>query len=288
MHSRTQDQVLSWWELEYRDFPWRRTRDPWAILVSEFMLQQTQAQRVIPKYETFLRCYPNVLSCSQSTSGAVIELWSGLGYNRRAINLHATAQQIVNRHDGTIPASIDELRSLPGVGEYTARAILSFAFEVDVAVVDVNVKRVLCRYAGEYLSNKESQNIADKNLPLNDGWRWNQAMIELGATICTSRKVNCTTCPLRKACAWSKNLEDSDPALNPKQSPRESKPFQGSDRQGRGRFIEKLRERNVVSKEIGIIMGWPEDPTRCKKVLKGLIDDGLVVEKNKGEFSLPK
>jgi len=288
MHSKTRDRVFNWWELEQRDFPWRRTRDPWAILVSEFMLQQTQAQRVISKYEMFLDRYPNVHACSQSTLGEVIELWSGLGYNRRAKNLHSTAQQVVDRYGGAIPDSIRELRSLPGIGEYTARAILSFAFEMNVAVVDVNVRRVLCRQAGKYLSNEESQNIADKNLPLNDGWRWNQAMIELGATICTSRKVNCQACPLRKTCAWSKNLKTRDPSFNPKRPSKKPEPFQGSDRQGRGRFVEQLRERNVVSKEVGEIMGWPEDPTRCEKVLKGLIDEGLVIEKNKGEFSLPK
>jgi len=288
MHSKTRDRVFNWWELEQRDFPWRRTRDPWAILVSEFMLQQTQAQRVISKYEMFLHRYPDVQSCGQSTLGEVIELWSGLGYNRRAKNLHTTAQQVVDKYGGAIPDSITELRSLPGVGEYTARAVLSFAFEIDVAVVDVNVKRVLCRHAGKYLSSEESQNIADKNLPLNDGWRWNQAMIELGATVCTSRKVNCNVCPVQKTCGWSKNLEARDPSLNPKRAAKKPKPFQGSDRQGRGRLIEKLRERNVTSNEIGKIMGWPEDPTRCEKVLKGLINEGLVIEKNKGEFSLAK
>lgn len=288
MHSKTRDRVFNWWELEQRDFPWRRTRDPWAILVSEFMLQQTQAQRVVSKYEMFLHRYPDVHACSQSTLGEVIELWSGLGYNRRAKNLHTTAQLVVDSYGGTIPDSLMELRSLPGIGEYTARAVLSFAFDMNVAVVDVNVRRVLCRQAGEYLSNEECQNIADENLPLNDGWRWNQAMIELGATICTSRKVNCDTCPLQKTCAWSRNLQATDPSFNPKGASKKPQPFQGSDRQGRGRLVEKLRERNVISNEVGKIMGWPDDPTRCEKVLKGLIDEGLVAEKNKGEFSLPK
>ena len=140
MHSKTRDRVFNWWELEQRDFPWRRTRDPWAILVSEFMLQQTQAQRVVSKYEMFLHRYPDVHACSRSTLGEVIELWSGLGYNRRAKNLHTTAQLVVDRYGGAIPDSLMELRSLPGIGEYTARAVLSFAFDMNVAVVDVNVR----------------------------------------------------------------------------------------------------------------------------------------------------
>lgn len=288
MHSSKQDQVLKWWESEQRDFPWRQTRDPWAILVSEFMLQQTQTQRVIPKYQKFLYRFPTVYSCSESTPAAVIELWSGLGYNRRAKNLHSTAQIIVSQYDGAIPNRLEALRSLPGIGEYTARAILSFAFELDVAVVDVNVRRVLSRIEGKFLSNGESQEIADKNLPAHDGWRWNQAMIEIGSTICTSKKVNCRICPLRDNCAWVNNPEIPDPSLNPERSMSKAEPFVGSDRQGRGKLVEELRGRDVTIEELGTVMGWPEDPDRCFRVLNRLINDGLVIENKKGEFSLPK
>ena len=143
MHSNTISKVFLWWDSEKRDLPWRISRDPWAILVSEFMLQQTQASRVVEKYQTFLKRFPNPTICANSTPGKVIELWSGLGYNRRAINLHRTAKTIAEKHKGTVPDELSLLLDLPGIGDYTARAILAFSFEKDVAVVDVNVKSCL-------------------------------------------------------------------------------------------------------------------------------------------------
>ena len=148
-------EVLRWGLPRLRDLPWRRTRDPWAILVSEVMLQQTQALRVIPKWQEFIAAYPSPAACAAASLGDVLRLWQGLGYPRRARNLHAAAREIVRL--GEFPASLDGLLALPGVGQYTARAVLAFAFEVDSAVVDTNIARVLARVAGHRLTAKQAQ-----------------------------------------------------------------------------------------------------------------------------------
>ena len=285
MHSNTISKVFLWWDSEKRDLPWRISRDPWAILVSEFMLQQTQASRVVEKYKTFLERFPNPTTCANSTPGKVIELWSGLGYNRRAINLHRTAKTIAEKHKGTVPDELSLLLDLPGIGDYTARAILAFSFEKDVAVVDVNVKRVLSRFEGRTLSMKEAQSIADQNLPTGEGWRWNQAMIEIGATICTARKTKCDKCPLKETCTWTKNQAATDPAISVKSKKLET--FEGSDRQGRGKLISALRNEPIMEKDVPQILGWPNDHKRCKRVLEKLEKDGLIVIADSGKISLP-
>ena len=285
MHSNTISKVFLWWDSEKRDLPWRISRDPWAILVSEFMLQQTQASRVVEKYKTFLKRFPNPTTCANSNPGKVIELWSGLGYNRRAINLHRTAKTIAEKHKGTVPDELSLLLDLPGIGDYTARAILAFSFEKDVAVVDVNVKRVLSRLEGRTLSMKEAQSIADQNLPTGEGWRWNQAMIEIGATICTARKTQCGKCPLKETCTWTKNQAATDPAISVKSKKLET--FEGSDRQGRGKLINALRNEPIMEKDVPQIFGWPNDHKRCKRVLKKLEKDGLIVIADSGKISLP-
>jgi len=285
MHSNTISKVFLWWDSEKRDLPWRISRDPWAILVSEFMLQQTQASRVVEKYKTFLKRFPNPTTCANSTPGKVIELWSGLGYNRRAINLHRTAKIIAEKHKRTVPDELSLLLDLPGIGDYTARAILAFSFEKDVAVVDVNVKRVLSRLEGRTLSMEEAQSIADQNLPTGEGWRWNQAMIEIGATICTARKTKCDKCPLKETCTWTRNQAATDPAISVKSKRLET--FEGSDRQGRGKLINALRNEPIMEKDAPQIFGWPNDHKRCKRVLEKLEKDGLIVIADSGKISLP-
>ena len=143
--------LLTWTATTRRDLPWRDTRDPWAVLVSELMLQQTQVERVVPKYQAFLQRFPTVASCAASGVGEVVTLWAGLGYNRRAVNLHRCAGQVVNDHDGRLPCDLDALLALPGIGPYTARALLAFAWERDVGVVDTNAARVLARTEGRSL-----------------------------------------------------------------------------------------------------------------------------------------
>ena len=178
-----------------RDLPWRETRDPWAILVAEVMLQQTQADRVVPKWRAFVDAYPNPASCADATLGDVLRLWQGLGYPRRARNLHDAARAIVERHGGAVPDGLAELRALPGVGPYTARAVRVFAFEHDEAVVETNIARLLARLAGARLTAKRIQAMADAIVPAGDGWAWNQVLMDLGAAVC--RPVpRCAECPV--------------------------------------------------------------------------------------------
>ncbi len=256
-----------------RPFPWRETRDPWAVLVSEVMLQQTQAQRVVAPYLTFLDRFPTASDCARAGLGPVLESWAGLGYNRRARHLHRAAQAIVDRHGGTVPADLASLLDLPGVGEYTARAVLVFAFERDEAVVDVNVARVLTRaVAGARLSGRAAQSLADSLVPAGRAWEWNQALMELGAATCRSRAPACGRCPLSPSCAWfNSEPGEPDPAAR---APRQTR-FQGSDRQGRGRLVDALRSGPVPPGRLRLACGWPEDPERARRVADDLLAEGL-------------
>ena len=206
-------ELLEWWEAERRDLPWRGTRDPWAVLVSELMLQQTQVARVEPRWHRFLERFPTPAACASAGAGAVVEEWAGLGYNRRAVNLHRCAVAVVDDHGGRFPDDLADLLALPGIGPYTARAVLAFAFEHDVAVVDTNVGRILARTAGRSLGAKEAQALADSLVPEGEGWAWNQAMLDLGATVCAKRSPACERCPVATGCAWAlAGRPEPDPA----------------------------------------------------------------------------
>src|SRR5271166_381774 len=168
--------VCRWGERHRRDLPWRSTRDPWRVLVSEVMLQQTPVVRVVPRYAEFLDAYPTPASCAAAPLADVLVRWEGLGYHRRAVHLHGTARAVVERHGGEVPATLPELLALPGVGAYTARAVLVFAFEAAVGVVDTNVGRVLARaVAGRALAGGEAQALADRLVPRRRPWTFNQA-----------------------------------------------------------------------------------------------------------------
>ncbi len=196
--------VLDWGERHRRDLPWRATRDPWRVLVSEVMLQQTQAARVVEPYRRFVERFPTPEACASAGSAAVVRAWSGLGYNRRAVNLHRASAAIVDRHGGRVPDDLTALRELPGVGEYTARAVLVFAHESDVGVVDTNVARLLARaVVGAPLGRAEAQELADRLVPMGRGWAFNQALFDLGARHCTARRPDCRECPLRRRCRWA-------------------------------------------------------------------------------------
>ncbi|TML16853.1 MAG: A/G-specific adenine glycosylase, partial [Actinobacteria bacterium] len=167
-------EVGRWAQCARRDLPWRETRDPWAIIVSETMLQQTQVARVLPKYASFLSRFPTAVACAAARVGEVVDAWAGLGYNRRAVFLHRLAAEVVERHHAQVPDDLDALLALPGIGPYTARAVLVFAFERDVAVVDTNIGRVLARLTGQRLGQKSVQQLADRLVPADSGWDWNQ------------------------------------------------------------------------------------------------------------------
>ncbi|MEQ1785889.1 MAG: A/G-specific adenine glycosylase, partial [Acidimicrobiales bacterium] len=193
--------LAGWWEEQRRDLPWRRTRDPWAVLVCEVMAQQTQVARVAERWAPFLERFPTPTALAEAPVAEVVRAWAGLGYNRRARDLHRCAQQVVDRHRGQLPAALDELLALPGIGPYTARAVLAFAFERDHGVVDTNSARVLARWAGRPLRVREAQAAADEVVPPGRAWMWNQAMLDLGAMVCTRRHPRCDECPTRRSCA---------------------------------------------------------------------------------------
>jgi A/G-specific adenine glycosylase len=199
--------LLRWFRRHGRDLPWRRTRDPYHVIVSEFMLQQTQVSRVESYYQRFLERYPTIESLASAPAAMVRESWDGLGYYRRAANLHRLAQEVVRHRAGVIPADPAELRNLPGVGRYTAGAVASFAFERRSPAVDTNVARVLRRAfhprtSGKAL-NRRVWNTAERMLPHRGktAWAFNQAIMELGAVVCTARVARCGLCPVRSMCA---------------------------------------------------------------------------------------
>jgi A/G-specific adenine glycosylase len=205
--------LLRWFRRHGRDLPWRRTRDPYHIIVSEFMLQQTQVSRVEAYYHRFLERYPTIESLASAPAAMVRESWDGLGYYRRATNLHRLAQDVVRDRSGVIPADPAELRRLPGVGRYTAGAVASFAFELPAAAVDTNVARVLRRAfhpctPGKALAQRIWQT-AERIVPRSgkSAWAFNQAIMELGALVCTARVARCDVCPVRSACATGKKRE---------------------------------------------------------------------------------
>lgn len=283
---RLQDALMAWSDTTRRDLPWRRTRDPWAILVSEVMLQQTQVARVEPKYAEFLASFPTPAACAAAPVADVVRLWSGLGYNRRAVNLHRTAEAVVAEHAGQIPGHLDALLALPGVGPYTARAVLAFAFERDHGVVDTNAARFLARaVAGRRLTAAVAQGHADGMVPRGDAWVWNQAVLDLGATVCTKRAPRCGDCPVSSACAWRRG-GGPDPADGSAGVSTPQSRFEGSDRQGRGRIVAALRTGPVDVDRVADVTGWGDDPVRARRIADALVRDGLA-EYADGALVLP-
>ena len=212
LHSPDVDQarvhflLLEWYERAGRDLPWRNTPDAYAILVSEMMLQQTQVDRVLPKYRAFLKQFPTIAALAEAPTGDVIRAWAPLGYNMRAVRLQGIARQVMTDYGGSVPASIDELLKLKGVGRYTAGAIACFAYRQQVATVDTNIRRVLTRvfvgieHPEEPVREERTWQLAEAVLPQGDAYRWNQALMDLGATICTAAAPACEGCPVQVVC----------------------------------------------------------------------------------------
>lgn len=268
------DALLDWGVPRLRDLPWRATRDRWAVLVSEVMAQQTQVSRVVPKWTQFMREYPTPADCASAPLSDLLRLWSGLGYPRRCRNLHESAKLMVSRHGGTVPSDLLELQRLPGIGPYTARAVLAFADGVDVAVVDTNVARVLARVSGQPLKARRSQEIADEVLPRGRAWEWNQVLMDFGAEVCTARNPDCASCPIHDHCQWS---DGDDPATGSALTSKPQPRFDGSDRQARGRLIRRLAAGSLQRDEVVAVMSLAGDEPRADRLLDSLVRDGLVV-----------
>lgn len=277
--------LLRWGSDRLRDLPWRRTNDAWEVFVSEVMLQQTSVARVLPKYGAFIERFPTPQSLADAPLADALALWQGLGYPRRCRNLQAAARAIVEEHSGAMPRSLEELLALPGVGAYTARAILAFAHRADAAVVDTNVARVIARIDGRPHSAKEIQARADALLPLGMAWEWNQIIMDFGAGVCTARAPKCGTCALTKVCAWKGDGDVEDPATRTHGTSRPQARFEGSNRQARGRAM-RAAELGVTLDEMVAHMQLHDDRERAHSVIQTLLDDGLIAESD-GVFTLP-
>ncbi len=277
--------LFSWYRKNKRDLPWRRTHDPYAILVSEIMLQQTQVDRVIPKYEAFLKEFPTAEALATASTATVIRAWSGLGYNRRALYLQRTARTVVEKYQGHFPKTVEELEELPGIGPYTARAVACFAFLQPTAPVDVNIARVLHRwfYGLEIpkpkASAKEMQQLAEAILPKKRAYDWNHALMDFGALVSPARRPQCPNCPMRERCAACPQMHTAQWGSIKR---KKTVSFVDSNRYWRGHIVEFLRERpkhrSTITKLRNTFPHCP--PDRLGALITGLVRDGLLTMKN--------
>lgn len=267
--------LVRWFSQEGRDLAWRSERDAWLILVSEVMSQQTQVERVVPAWERFIERFPDPEACASAGQAEVVRLWRGLGYPRRARDLHRASRLIVDVHAGRVPDSLDGLLGLPGVGPYTARAVLAFAHERDVGVLDTNVGRILARISGRALGATEAQTMADELVPPGQAWVWNQALLDLGADVCRKRQPTCGSCPIAFTCRWAgEGCPEPDPALRSAAVSRPQSRFEGSLRQVRGRVLATLETGSASASALSAVDGG--DGGRLAAALGTLISDGLI------------
>jgi A/G-specific adenine glycosylase len=297
---RVQHVLLQWYAVEQRNLPWRSIDDPYAILVSEIMLQQTQVERVIPKYQQFLAAFPTLQALAAAPTADVISTWVPLGYNRRAVSLQSIARQVLAEYNGRIPDTLDALLKLKGIGRYTAGAIACFAYRKQVATVDTNIRRVLHRiffgleHPEPRLNDAQMLSFAEHVLPAGEAYNWNQALMDLGATICTSASPKCASCPLQACC--SAYVEMGQYSLFPsgtvlrqvrkvaeKKANYQSQPFTSTNRYFRGRVIDLLRSLPSGSRlslaELGpqIKTTFTDDDLPwLQRLIEGLAKDGLV------------
>ncbi len=236
----------------------------------------------MPKYEAFLEAFPTPGALAQAPLGDALRLWSGLGYPRRCRNLQATAVVLHEKFDDLMPDSLDELLALPGIGQYTARAVLAFAYRIDVAVVDVNVSRVLSRLEGVPMKARALQDLANELIPEGLAWEWNQVMMDFGARHCTVRSPQCDTCPVRSQCKY-KGVGDDPAQLSAGVSKPQAR-FEGSDRQARGRALRAVSSGALQVNDVVEAMGVDEQ--RALVLITSLISEGLL-ERTDSTITLP-
>ena len=278
--SKVHQRVLAWFDEHGRSFPWREHRDPYQTMVAEVMLQQTQTGRVAPAYTAFVSKFPTVSSLAHAPAMEVIQAWKGLGYNRRAVDLQRSAQAIEHDYGGEVPSDPKTLRALPGIGEYSASAVACFAYDRQIPVVDVNVRRVLSRAVrgSNEISLDETRKVAGEWLAHGDAYRWNQALMDIGAMVCRIDAPLCTQCPLKLTCAY--RAQGKNKVRTAPKPPKQSR-FEGSNRQKRGGIIEHLRRTadygvslsalgKVIHPDGGADLMW------LVELLEGLERDGLI------------
>jgi A/G-specific adenine glycosylase len=281
--------VLRWYAAHARDLPWRRPGvSPWSVLVSEFMLQQTPVSRVLPAYAAWLARWPTPEALAAASPGDAVRQWGRLGYPRRALRLHATALVLAERHGGAVPASMEELAGLPGVGSYTAAAVASFAFGQRHAVLDTNVRRVLARLVrGEAFPPRATSaaevRLATSLLPAapRRAARWSVAVMELGALVCTSTRPECASCPVARRCAWRKAGWPAPADARPARQR-----YAGTDRQCRGTLLAVLRDATGPVPAVRLESVWPDQAQR-ERALRALVADGLAAPLPGDRFALP-
>jgi A/G-specific adenine glycosylase len=280
--------VLRWYASHARDLPWRLPgASAWSVLVSEVMLQQTPVARVLPAHAAWLARWPTPPSLAAAAPGDAVRQWGRLGYPRRALWLHGTARILTDDHAGQVPASVQALRGLPGVGSYTAAAVASFAFGQRHAVLDTNVRRVLARLVrGEEMPPRGASaaevRLAEALLPAAPGRaaRWSVAVMELGALVCTAARPDCAGCPVARQCAWRRAGSPAGPARPAAQR------YLGSDRECRGRLLGVLREAAGPVAAARLEAAWPDRPQRAR-ALGALVADGLAAALEQQMFALP-
>jgi A/G-specific adenine glycosylase len=265
-----QKTLFQWWAKNKRDLPWRHTRDPYNIVVSEVMLQQTQVLRVITKYREFIERYPTVGDLAEASPGDVLRMWKGLGYNRRALYLRRMAQIIVATYHGKFPKSEKLLVELPGVGIYTARALLVFAYEEEVACVDTNIRKIITHFFFNDIPQRPSiiQSVADQLVPRGKSWEWHQALMDFGAL-----RLSLELTPSKRSVQASR---------------KKSIPFKETNRFYRGEIIDMLREKKYIETKIinYIYNRYNKQEYEIQNIINSLIKDGLVTRK-KNILSLP-
>jgi A/G-specific adenine glycosylase len=280
--------VLDWYASNARDLPWRRPgTTPWAVLVSEVMLQQTPVARVLPAYEAWMTRWPTPAALAADSSGDAVRAWAKLGYPRRALWLHACAREIVARHGGAVPTTVEDLLALPGIGAYTARAVAAFAFGQREPVVDTNVRRVLHRTMRGADAATTGATAADRTavaalLPCDASRaaRFSVALMEFGALLCTARAPRCAACPLAANCAWRRAGRPAATTRRPGQG------YAGTDRQVRGLLLDVLRESRQPVDRPALDLVWADRDQR-ERALDSLVADGLVDPLPDGRFALP-
>ena len=281
--------LAAWFDARARDLPWRPRdplrRHPWGVLVSEIMLQQTPVDRVVPAWTQWMQRWPTPADLAGASPADAIRAWGRLGYPRRAVRLHAAAVVITQDHGGSVPDDAASLRALPGVGEYTAGAVLAFGFGRPALTLDTNVRRVIARHDAGQEFPSASVTVGERNralgmMPSSGADRWMAALMELGALVCTSRAPDCTGCPVAPGCRW---LALGCP---PGTAPRPQARYAGSDRQARGALLAVLRAQEGPVTQRRIDAAWPDALQRAR-ALDGLVADGLVVPAPRGRWSLP-
>lgn len=277
--------ILDWFDVNRRDMPWRSNPDPWFVMVSEFMLQQTPVTRVLPVFEAWIQRWPTPAALATASSAEVLKAWGRLGYPRRAQRLHKAAQAIVNDHGGEVPSDVDSLLALPGVGEYTAAAIHSFAFGGRAIVLDTNVRRVFARVVGgverqSATITQTERKLAASLIPDDKPAKWAAATMELGAVVCTARSPKCEACPIRDMCAWRQAGYPEWDGPKPR-----GQAWAGTDRQCRGRLISVLRDADAPVEKLLLDLVWTNDEQR-ERCLDSLLDDELVSLTHEGLFVL--